>query len=134
MCSKVCNLLRLWNLIECVKKLYYMSKTRIIKFSSLKKYIIKFYFWNRKKKLRYFILFSYLAFKLKKTPGPHGNYLHVQVRTHTQPVHQLFNMTFSWPRSAHGPMRPMSERVGPWDIGLVRMTLDKKINDKFMRK
>ena len=85
MCSKVCekiilfsDLLKLCNLIECVKKLYYMSKICIIKFSSLKNIYYKILFLKqrkkkkkKKKRMRYFILFSYLAFKLKKIPGPH---------------------------------------------------------------
>ena len=72
MCSKVCekiilfsDLLRLCNLIKCVKKLYYMSKTCIIKFSLLKKkHIIDFFFFFETKKKKkeneifYFIFIS----------------------------------------------------------------------------
>ena len=59
MCSKVCekiilfsDLLKLCNLIECVKKLYYMSKICIIKFSSLKNIYYKILFLKQRKKKR----------------------------------------------------------------------------------
>ena len=88
---------------------------------------------KEKKRMRYFILFSYLAFKLKKIPGPYGNYFygfnfHVHVRTHTQPVHQLFNFAFSWVMtkkctwsyetnvSTCGSMRYRSRTYDAWDI------------------
>ena len=109
-----------------------MSKTCIINFLHQKKYKILFLKQRKKKKKREWDILFYFHILLsnwKRFPVPMVTTFTVSTFTYTsEPTLNQFTNSLtllsheSWPRSARSPMRPMSQRVVPWDIGLVRMT------------